>query len=116
MTEFHCKGLNLTELRFKELVACYTEDGYIKVHGWTESTGRLEPWKYDPTDWEYDPAFEDVRGGSLGFHGGCPNCIMTLVHLRKLSAEPEPSTPEPSKTPSLMLSIVLIVLYLCLKR
>lgn len=100
---------------FSELVKCYREDGYLKAHGWTESTGQGGMFPYSPpAGWEYDPAFEDIRDLSTGTHGGCPNCVMTLVHLRKLSDEPEPS--EPSKTPWLLLIAALIGLYLYLKK
>lgn len=106
MVERCCNGVC-----FSELVECYREDGYLKAHGWTTSTGQSDPWRYTvPSGWEFDPAFEDITG-EVGSHGGCSSCIMTLVHLRKLSAEPEPS-----KIPWLMIGIVLIGLYLYLKR
>lgn len=73
-----------TEGLFTEQVACYYADGYIKAHGWTRNTGDTVSYKYTPpAPWEYDPEFSDEWGTTLGGHGGCSYCIMTLVHLRK---------------------------------
>ena len=80
---------------FTELVNCYEEGGYMKAHGWTQSTGHSGAFIYHPpSPWEYDPSFSDT-GGGIGTHGGCPNCIMTLVHLRKPIASP---TTDPAPT------------------
>ena len=71
------------DVSFSELVRCYEEGGYKKAHGWTASTGQSAPWNYNPpSPWEYDPSFSD-ECGAMGSHSGCPNCIMTLVHLMK---------------------------------
>jgi len=86
------------EVCFTELVRCYEEGGYKKAWGWTASTGRSGPFPYHPpSPWEYDPDYEDEHG-PLGSHGGCPYCIMTLVHLRKPlgTATPTP-TPKPKQ-------------------
>jgi len=73
---------------FTELVECKKEGGYLKVSGWTMSTGRSGKYKINPpTGWEFDPDKSDVRG-PVGSHGGCPSCVMTLVHYRK-KLEPE---------------------------
>ncbi|MCW3140640.1 MAG: hypothetical protein N2V72_00450 [Methanophagales archaeon] len=71
------------EVCFTELVKCYEEGGYKKAWGWTASTGQKGPFPYHPpSPWGYDPDYEDEYG-PFGSHGGCPGCIMTLVHLRK---------------------------------
>ena len=83
------------EVCFSELVKCYEEDNYKKAWGWTASTGQSGHWKYNPpAPWEYDPDYKDERDRKLGSHGGCPNCIMTLVHLRKSKEEEEIVPPE----------------------
>lgn len=74
---------NCKALHFKEVVQCKNVGGWIKAHGWTESSGRFGGFPYiPPTGWEYDMDYRDVPGG-LGTHGGCSYCAMTLVHLRK---------------------------------
>ena len=106
MNENLCK-----DVHFTEQVMCYRDGDYLKAHGWTESTGQTREFPYTPPDgWEYDPAFEDIYG-SIGSHGGCTNCFMTLVHLRKLYDETEPA-----KTPWLLLALLLIGLYIYLRR
>jgi hypothetical protein len=86
---------------FSELVKCYESDGYYNAHGWTQSTGRGGGFPYKPpAGWEFDPGFSDKRDPRLGTHGGCSNCIMVLVHLRKPIMPPdtpvdEPETDEP---------------------
>lgn len=76
----NCEGL-----RFTELAKCYIEGNYQKAWGWVESTGQTGFFPYTPVPlpWEFDPDYKDERGAQ-GSHGGCPNCIMTLIHLRKL--------------------------------
>lgn len=79
MTENCCD-----EVCFTELVKCYEEGVYKKAWGWTESTGQDGPFPYHPTSpWEYDPDYPDENGG-IGSHGGCPGCIMMMVHLQKV--------------------------------
>jgi hypothetical protein len=74
MAEIECPG-------FSELVACEMDGEYKIAQGWTQSTGQEDPWKYiPPTGWQYDMRYSDI-GGALGSHGGCPDCIMTLVHI-----------------------------------
>lgn len=91
------------KLGFTELVECKKEGGYLKASGWSMSTGRSGAWKISPpTGWEFDPDRPDERHPKLGVHGGCPNCIMTLVHYRK-KLEPEVESPvivqeEPEKS------------------
>lgn len=73
------------EVCFTELVKCYTENGYKKAWGWTVSTGQTGSYPYTPpSPYEYDHDYEDETDTRLGTHGGCPSCIMTLIHLRKL--------------------------------
>ena len=75
MTEIECPG-------FRELVKCEMDGEYKIAQGWTPSTGDADPWRYNPpTGWKYDVRYSDIRDPSLGSHGGCPDCIMTLVHL-----------------------------------
>jgi len=83
MTEY-CENVG-----FSELVACFEEGGYKKAWGWTASTGQIGPYLYTPPEpWEYDPLYPD-ESGPIGSHGGCPDCIMTLVHLRRLLLAPK---------------------------
>lgn len=68
------------------------KDDGIQAWGWTQSSGQGGSFPYrPPSDYMYDPAYPDT-GAGLGTHGGCPNCIMTLVHLKKISAIIPPST------------------------
>ena len=72
------------EVCFTELVKCFEEDSYKKAWGWTMSTGQGGAFPYTPpSPWTYDPNYSDEHG-PMGSHGGCSDCIMTLVHLRKL--------------------------------
>lgn len=71
-----CHGVGFTEV-----VRCDTEDSYKIAQGWTQSTGQCGPFPYPlPTGWKFDDRFADERGGE-GSHGGCSDCMMTLVHL-----------------------------------
>ena len=85
------------KLGFTELVECKKEGGYLKASGWSTSTGRSGAWKISPpAGWEFDPDRPDERHPKLGVHGGCPGCIMTLVHYRKkLEPEVEPEVESP---------------------
>lgn len=67
--------------RFSEMVKCEMYGEYKIAQGWTQSTGQDDPWKYTvPAGWKFDQRYSDI-GGAMGSHGGCYNCIMTLVHL-----------------------------------
>ena len=75
MTEIECPG-------FSELVKCEMDGEYKIAQGWTTSTGQGGRFPYTVAEgWKFDPRFSDIEDPRLGTHGGCPDCIMTLVHL-----------------------------------
>ena len=74
MTEIECPS-------FTEAVKCEMDGEYKIAQGWTQSTGQSGNYIYYPPDgWKYDHRFSDIEG-TIGSHGGCSYCIMTLVHL-----------------------------------
>ena len=76
----NCNGIG-----FSEVVRCGIEDDHRIAHGWTQSTGQSSGRPYTPPGgWMFDPKYPDV-GGLIGSHGGCAECIMTLVHLREIA-------------------------------
>lgn len=67
---------------FSELVACEMDGDYKIAQGWTQSTGQGGRFPYTLHEgWIFDTRYSDIEDPSLGTHGGCPDCIMTLVHL-----------------------------------
>lgn len=103
-------------LRIKEVVKHEMEGGYTVVHGWTESFGRdkQRPYLHHLSrGWEWDTRYADERGGG---HGGCPSCVMTLIHL--ISTEPEsiPTPVQERSTPWLYIAAAAIGLYVLIKR
>ena len=74
MAEIECPG-------FTETVKCEMDGEYKIAQGWTQSTGQSGYFIYHPPNgWEYDTIYSDI-GGPIGSHGGCSDCLMTLVHL-----------------------------------
>lgn len=87
-----------TEFSFSETINTGEDDKYYLAWGWTESTGQSGTFKISaPSGWEYDPRYPDERPTDMNKHGGCPYCIMTLVHFRKL----KPSLPTIPEIPIL---------------
>ena len=75
MAEIQCPS-------FTENVVCEMDSGHKIAQGWTQSTGQGGRFPYTPpAGWKYDARYSDIEDPSLGTHGGCPDCIMTLVHL-----------------------------------
>ena len=66
---------------FTETLLCEVDGEYRIAHGWTQSTGQTGRYHYKPEEgWKFDPRYSDISG-LIGSHGGCHDCIMTLVHL-----------------------------------
>ena len=74
MDEIDCPYFTETKL--------FEIDGeYMIAHGWTQSSGQTGRYHYKPPEgWQFDPRYSDIRG-LIGSHGGCHDCLMTLVHL-----------------------------------
>lgn len=92
MTEIECPW-------FTETVACEMDGEYKIAHGWTQSTGQIGRYHYKPEEgWKFDQRYSDIRG-LIGSHGGCHDCIMTLVHLITIDTVYVPPQEEPVYEP-----------------
>lgn len=83
---------------FTETVLYEVDGEYMIAQGWTQSTGQVGRFKYNPPEgWEFDKRYTDIRG-AIGSHGGCHDCLMTLVHLISIDTiyvpPPEDTTPK----------------------
>jgi len=98
---------------FTEPVKCEVDGDHIIAWGWTQSTGQSGGYPYTlPSGWKFDPRYSDERG-SVGSHGGCSSCIMTLVHLITTEPTPEPEPePEPKKDIILILIAIAIIAWM----